>query len=330
VPTARGVLHRKKDGMPGTMWKGKWIAWALWGLLTAPVAGPAQREQNPQQPRFNVQVNLVSLDVEVLDPSGNPVLGLTQKDFSIKEGGKPVDISHFAWQSERPVNLAIVLDTSAISTDKLTKCKRFIVELAHRLARADEICLFTFDTRDAYLEQDFTPSRLHIVEALENIGVPSGRSGSILKELFGKQPLTGLAIDLALDKVHAVPKGKKALLVISNRFRGLGPVTVEHIRESDCTLSTLEFDNKAARWASLGGDQISKNQLMQESGGRNFSADTEDVEGVCRKIVFSLKNHYVLGYLTEIGAAEKKPRRVEVRVPGKNYIIHSRRSYQVQ
>jgi VWFA-related protein len=312
------------------MWKGKWIAWALWGLLTAPVAGPAQREQNPQQPRFNVQVNLVSLDVEVLDPSGNPVLGLTQKDFSIKESGKPVDISHFAWQSERPVNLAIVLDTSAISTEKLTRCKRFIVELAHRLARTDEICLFTFDTRDAYLEQDFTPSRLRIVEALENIGVLSGKSGGILMELFGKQPMTGLAIDLALNKVRAVQKGKKALLVISNRFRGLGPVTVEHIRESDCTLSTLEFDNKAARWATLGGDQISKNQLMHESGGRNFSADTEDVEGVCRKIAFSLKNHYVLGYLTEIGATEKKPRRVEASVPGKNYIIHFRRSYQVQ
>ena len=236
-------IERKRAGQE-PCGKGKFAARALLGLLMAPMAGPAQREQNPQQPRFNVQVNLVSLDVEVLDPSGNPVLGLTQNDFSIKEGGKPVDISHFAWQSERPVSLAIVLDTSAISTEKLTRCKRFIVELAHRLARTDEICLFTFDTRDAYLEQDFTPSRLRIVEALENIGVPAGKSGGVLKELFGKQPLTGLAIDLALKKVRAAPKGKKALLVISNRFRGLGPVTVEHIRESDCTLSLWNSTTK--------------------------------------------------------------------------------------
>ena len=312
------------------MGKERLAAWSFLGLLIMPPAGPAQKNQNPQQPKFNIQVNLVSLDVEVLDPSGNPVLGLTQNDFSIKEEGKPAAISHFAWQAESPVSLAIVLDTSGISSEKLTKSKRFIVELAHRLARTDEICLFTFDTRDAYLEQDFTTSRLPIMEALENIGVPAGKSGGILSELFGGQPMTGLAIDLALKKLQARQNGKKALLLISNRFRGLGPATVDHVRASDCTLSTLEFSNKAAVWVTLGGDQISKKQLMRQSGGRNFSAETEDIEGMCRKIAFSLKNHYVLGYLTEISAAESKPRRVEVRVPGKNYVIHFRRSYQVQ
>jgi len=312
------------------MGKGRFSAWLLPGVLMIQPAMPAQKEQNPQQPKFNVQVNLVSLDVEVLDSSGNPVVGLTRNDFSIKEEGKPVTISHFAWQSERPVSLAIVLDTSGISSEKLTRCKRFIIELAHRLARTDEICLFTFNARDAYLEQDFTTSRLSIVEALENIGVPAGASGGILTELLGAPPRTGLAIDLALRKLRATQKGKRALLLISNRFRGLGPATVDHVRSSDCTLSTLTFGNKAAAAITLGGDQISKRQLMRESGGRSFPADTEDIEGVCRRIAFSLKNQYVLGYLTEIGPAENKPRRLEVRVPGKNYVIHFRRSYQPQ
>ena len=312
------------------MGNGRYAAWSFLALLILPPAKPAQKDQSPQQPKFNVQVNLVSLDVEVLEPTGNPVLDLTRNDFAVKEEGKPVAISHFAWQAEQPVSLAIVLDTSAISSEKLTKGKRFIVVLAHRLARTDEICLFTFDTRDAYLEQDFTASRLPIVEALENIGAPAGKSGGILNELFGGQPMTGLAIDLALKKLRARQNWKKALLLISNRFRGLGPATVEHVRASDCTLSTLEFSNKAAGAITLGGDRISKKQLMQESGGRSFSAETEDVDSVCRRIAFSLKNHYVLGYLTEAGTPEDKPRRVEVRVPGKNYIIHFRRSYQVR
>jgi hypothetical protein len=89
----------------------------------------------------------------------------------------------------------------------------------------------------------------------------------------------------------------------------------------------MGIGNKAALLVTLGGDQISKNQLMRESGGRRFSAETNDMEGVCRAIAFSLKNYYAVGFLTEPDPAEKKPRRVEVQVPGKNYTINYRRTF---
>lgn len=298
--------------------------WALAVFISIPMAGSAQNGQKEQQPRFNVEVNLVSLDVEVLDKMKNPVLGLTAKEFVVKENGKTKEISNFAWLADRPVSLAIVLDTSALSNDKLILFKRFIIELARVMARSDEICLYSFDSRDAYLEQEFTSSRGLLQDALENIYVPSGGS-NILKELMGKQPPTGLAIDLALNKLRATNKGRKALLVISNRFRGLGPATVEHLQESGCTLMTLGSDNKTALLVTLGGDRISKNQLMKQSGGRNFSAETEDIRGVCLQIAYSLKNYYALGYLTESLPNEKKPRRIDVQVPGKNCTINFRR-----
>lgn len=87
------------------------------------------------------------------------------------------------------------------------------------------------------------------------------------------------------------------------------------------------MNNKAALLVTLGGDRISKNQLVKESGGRQFSAETKDMTGVCREIAYSLKNYYVLGYLTEISPADNKPRRINVQVPGQNYTINYRRSY---
>jgi VWFA-related protein len=296
-------------------------------LLMACRFGVSAQETQKQQPSFGVQVNLVSLDVEVLDPLGNPVLGLARDSFAVKENGRLMEITNFAWLSDRPVSLAMVLDTSAISSERLVTFKRFIRELARILAPTDELCLHSFDSRDAYLEMDFTSSRRTLWDALDNIAVPSGRSGGVLSELFGRQPFTGLAIDMALGKLRKTSHGKKALLVISNRFRGLGPATVEHIQESRSTLLTLGIGNKAALLVTLGGDQISKNQLMRESGGRRFSAETNDMEGVCRAIAFSLKNYYAVGFLTEPDPAEKKPRRVEVQVPGKNYTINYRRTF---
>jgi VWFA-related protein len=304
--------------------------WLLLALAAVPYTLVAQKDRKDQQPGFAVRVNQVSLDVEVLDRLGNPVLGLTKQDFLVKENSKPMDLSHFTWASDRPVSLGIVLDTSAISNEKLGTLKRFIIQLAHMLARTDDLCLYSFDSRDAYLEQDFTPNRGLIMGALENIGVPSGGSGGVLKELFGPQPPMGLAIDLTLRKLGATNNGKKALLVVSNRFRGTGPATVEHVQQSGCTLLTLGFNNKAALLITLGGDQISKNQLMKESGGRQFSAEGEDITGVCRRIAYSLKNYYALGYLTEIGPVEEKPRRVDIRIPGHNYTINFRRSYIAQ
>ena len=287
----------------------------------------ASSAQNEQTPKYNVKVNVVPLDVEVLDRTGNPVLNLTQKDFAVKENGRTMTITNFARLQDRPVSLAIVLDTSSISMEKLNTAKQAVFQLIHLLGREDDICLYTFDAKDARLEQDFTKDRLLLISALDNISVPSGGSGGLLIDLLGTPPKTALGIDLALLNLGKTNNGKKALLVVSNQFRGLGPVTVQHVQDSGCTLLTLGFSNKAALLFSLGGDQISKKQLMRESGGRQFSADTSDITGVCHAMAYSLKNYYALAYLTKAGSDKGKPRRIEVLIPGHDYVVNARRSY---
>jgi len=299
-------------------------SWLVLAAVPAILALPAQKEQQPQ---YNVRVNVVSLDVEILDRAGNPVLNLAQEDFVVREEGKAMALTSFARLQDRPVSLAIVLDTSAISLEKLSAAKQFIFQLIHLLARNDDICLYTFGTRDAHLEQDFTKNRRLLVDALENISVRSHGTGGVLAELLGAEPRTALGIDLALLNLRKTNNGKKALLVISNRFRGLGPATVDHVQDSGFTLLTLGFSNKAALFVTLGGDQISRKQLLRESGGRQFSADTADVTGVCRAIAYTLKNYYALSYLTQIGPKDEKPRRIKVLIPGHDYVINARRSY---
>jgi hypothetical protein len=177
------------------------------------------------------------------------------------------------------------------------------------------------------LESDFSTNRFRILDALDNIYVPSKRSSGILTGILGEDPLTGLGIDLALRSLRTSAHPKKALLVISNRFKGLGPVLVERVRESGGTLLTLGFKMNKAETINRGWDWIYRKQLMRESGGRKFSAETEDINGVSRSIVTSLKNYYSIGYQTEIKPNDKKLRRIEVQVPGHKYTINARRGY---
>ena len=288
----------------------------------------AAEDQPAEIPTFSVKINTVSIDVEVLDQNGDLVTDLAQSDFVVKENDKEVPISNFSRWNDRPVSLAILLDTSTIKLDKLSIAKEHIMQMLHLFKRSDELCLFSFDNRNAWLEADRSNDWKQIIDALDNISVPSRRRGDgVIKEFFSKAPYTALAIDKALMDLENSTLPRKAVLVISNRFRGLGPATVDHIRDSGCTLLTLGFPNKTAVLTNIIGDRISRNQLMRDSGGRQFSAEDEDIAGTSRAIVTALKNYYSIGYQAEIKPGDTKQRRVEVTIPGKKYTVNARRFY---
>ena len=307
------------------------IAYVLIAVMSAALAQAFDGQQaQEKQPRFSVRINLVSLDIEVLNEHGEPVSDLTRSDFAVRENEKLRDISTFAWVTGQPVSLTVILDTSAVTPEELSLAKEYVTLLAHLLAREDEICLYTYDYRDAWLEQDFTRDRPALVAALENIGVTSGKKRTFFKDQFGAGPRAGLSIDLALRNASKGRNERKALIVVSNRHNGLGEATRDHVNESGCAVFTLSLSRTAEGLAELEADTSEKGRLARESGGRQFATEGQDVARVCQSIAYALKNHYTLTYLTEIGEQPQGLNRIEVLVPARNYIVHVRRSYTIE
>jgi VWFA-related protein len=321
------VMHRVPSLISFLTWNNLGVTKSLIVLLLVIIGSPHVRAQKETtQHQINVQVNLVSLDVEALDRNGNHVWGLTKPDFVVEENGRPMEITNFAVSRDRPISLAAVLDTSALSVEQLIICKTYLRTISHDLDHSDELCLYSYDSRDAHLEQDFTSAMKPIWDALDNIGVLSNQKGGLMMAMFGATPPTGLAVDIALHKLEEAHNKKRALLLISNRFSGTGPVTVEHIQQSGCILLTLAFPHKASL-VLQSGDAISMHQLMKESGGRRFSAKAQDIEDVCRQMLYSLKNYYSIGYLTKVQANDKKPRKIKIRIPQHSYKTNFRHTY---
>ena len=296
-------------------------------LIVVSSAGLAQafdsHQAHEKQPQFKVLVSLVSLDVEVLNQHGEPVPDLKRSDFAVLENDKPRDISTFARVTGQPVSLTVILDTSAATSEELSLAKEYVTLLAHLLAREDEICLYTYDYRDAWLEQNFTRDRPALVAALENIGVISGKKRTFFKDQFGAGPRAGLSIDLALRNASKGNNERKVLLVVSNRHNGLGEATRDHMNGSGYAVFTLSLSSTADGLAELEADTSEKARLARESGGRQFATEGQDVTRVCRSIAYALKNHYTITYLTEIGAQPQGSNRIEVLVPARNDIVHA-------
>src|ERR1700693_3787968 len=89
------------------------------------LAGPPAQDSQDNQSQDNqgedrdqsvgtlkVNVNVVQLFFNVKDKKGGLIPNLTKNDFQILEDGKPQSIRYFAAESDLPLTLGILIDTS--------------------------------------------------------------------------------------------------------------------------------------------------------------------------------------------------------------------------
>src|SRR5580658_4257763 len=70
------------------------------------------QQQNPPPPGFSTTVKVVNLFATVRDKQGKVVTGLTQDDFLLDEEGQPQTIRYFSRESDLPLTLGLLVDTS--------------------------------------------------------------------------------------------------------------------------------------------------------------------------------------------------------------------------
>ena len=94
-----------KENPPALPRAKRWIAaLALLVVSTAILA---------QTPTFSVNVKVVNVLATVRDKHGNIVNTLTKEDFTLEEDGHQQTIRYFTRQTDMPLTLGLLVDTSA-------------------------------------------------------------------------------------------------------------------------------------------------------------------------------------------------------------------------
>src|SRR5665213_350645 len=111
-------------------------ALALALLLAAPASG--------QEPVFRTKAEVVIADVAVAR-RGTPVHGLTASDFVVLDNGVRQDVSRVIVENDVPLDVALVLDTSAsVSGERLGNLIAAGTALLSALKPTDRVALVTF------------------------------------------------------------------------------------------------------------------------------------------------------------------------------------------
>ena len=201
---------------------------------------PAGQTAQADTPKIAIQVKAVSVLTTVRDKHGKIVTNLTKEDFAVAEDGRPQTISYFVRETDVPLRLGLLVDTSLSQRRVLDQERSASYSFLDQLLRQDKDLAFVihFD-REVELLQDFTASRPKLQAALQSLQTPqydsSGGSGGGGGSQSGggggggnggngggrgghSRGGTALydAIFLAADDLMSKQRGRKALIILSD------------------------------------------------------------------------------------------------------------------
>jgi len=283
-----------------------------------PSTGAATTAQQP----FRVAVDMVNILVSVSDRQGRLIPNLTKEDFSILEEEKPQEIALFARESNVPLTIALLMDTSESSHPKLsfqkTAASNFFFLVLHEKDRG---LLAEFDAGITLL-QDFTGDPNRLEKAIRDIRAGGGTS------LYD-------ALYSVCDEKLIQETGRKAIVLVSDGgdtgSQNSLDAALELAQRADATIYAVStsrggFFGIPDRKSEQNDRTLTR--MVEETGGRiYFPTKEEDLEGNYQQISDELRSRYALGFFSDNKVKDGKYRRLQVKVRNRDYRVQYRKGY---
>ena len=179
-PRAQTTASRSLSRRPS--WVAPFCPTVAYGLATALMAllgTSAWLWAQDAATTIAVNVKVVTLPVTVRDKHGKIVRDLTKDDFTLQEDGRAQTIKYFSQDSNLPLTLGLLVDTSRSQTNVLeaerNASRSFLDQML--VQSKDKAFVIHFD-HEVELLQDLTSSHEKLQAALDLLKTPSDRERS--------------------------------------------------------------------------------------------------------------------------------------------------------
>jgi VWFA-related protein len=286
--------------------------------------------QQGQTPLFRKNVNLVSVFFTVRGKNGAFIPNLTLDQFEVTEEGQPQAIKYFSAESNLPMTLGMLIDTSE-STQRMLSREKIVAGdfLRQVLTDKDLAFVISFDT-SVDLQQDITSEVRVLQAALSKVTTHAALSGRLGQgPVHNGTPVGTLLYDavyLGASDVLSKQAGRKAMIIVTDgvdqgsklRLRD----ALEAAQKADVVCYVLVLFDPV-----YGNDMDGMKQLTEPTGGRAISvSDPKRLEKAFAEISDELRSQYSLGYTPTNENRDGKFRRISVKCK-EGYKIQTRKGY---
>ncbi len=308
-------------------------------------AAPDQKPEDSQQPTetFKIGVNVVQLFFNVKDKHGALIPNLTRDDFEIYEDGSKQNLKYFSPETNLPLTLGILIDTSGSQLRVLDMEKEvggaFLKQI---LTDKDEAYVMDFNV-DADLVQDFTRDVHRLQTALNKVKINSGvvfgtnlpgAGGGPVPTADQRGTVLYDAVYLSAHDMLAKEVGRKAMILLTDGedegSRLKLQDAIEAAQKADAIVYVLLCADRGF-YGSMGvgyGGEGEMRKLTEQTGGRviNVGNKFDKLKEAFDQIAAELRSQYNIGYTPTNTKLDGGYRKLEIKNK-QNYKIQARAGY---
>jgi Ca-activated chloride channel homolog len=273
--------------------------------------------------------------VTVTDRKRNLITDLEQKDFKVSENGVAQDIRFFGRETDLPLRIGLLLDTSNSIRSRLSFEQEAAIDFLSKVLRRDKDMAFlmTFDNEPEVI-QDFT-----------------GDVGLLGDAIHKQRAGGGTALDDAIYRASEIlsnpplPKGaepevRRVIVVLSDGDDNLSERALSDAIEASIRAEAVVYAiSTNTEWLAIDdvtrptkyqlgeGDKVLR-EFADQTGGRVFFPyKVDDLAQSFLDIGTELRSQYFIAYAPTVPLSQGKYRRIEIQTGRKNLIVRSRKGY---
>lgn len=312
------------------------IAILLAGVIVVPLAGQkpdnagntggqksSELAQEPARSSRTIRVtsDLVNVLFTVYDKKNRMVVDLTKDDVRVLENDKPQSVRFFSRESDLPLRIGILIDTSNSVRERLHFEQEAAIDFLTATVRPGKDMAFIvgFDV-EPQLVQDYTDDEEKLSQAVH--GLQAGGGTALYDSIYFASK------EKMLYFPPPEPYLRRVLIVISDgrdnqsrRSRDEALAMAEHGEVIIYAIST----NRSG--VSSQGDKV-LNYLAHETGGRAFFPfAASDLAENFQEISRELRSQYSLAYVSSNTARDGTLRKISIEAHNKDFRVHSKTGY---
>jgi Ca-activated chloride channel family protein len=279
----------------------------------------AQNRATEQRPSIRVDVSLVTVITSVLDQNNRPVPDLHGDQFEIYEEGKSQRLEVFEPDTQQPLDLALMIDSSLSEIKELQFETEAAAHFIGQVVRPeDRVGIFEFADTVTQLA-GFSANVAQLQAAVRRV-IPGDGTALYDAVYLGSNALA-----------NAPPDRRKVLMLITDAGETTSRADFETARRAalraDALLYTIVVRPvKSENGRNTAGEHALETIADSTGGTMYYPDEVSQLDAIFDRINRELRTQYRLGYYPQPRPPQGTYRSIEVRVKG-NYKVRYRKSY---